>query len=58
MSENVSEDDCVICGHWPEKDRWAVREMIEVLPLRENTCFKCEAVFFQGLLGAGQPTKH
>ena len=57
MSEDVSEDECVICGHWPEKDRWAVREMIEVLPLQENTCVKCEAVFFQGSSGPARTTR-
>ena len=28
-------DDCAICGKWPEKDRWALREMIDSLPLQE-----------------------
>jgi hypothetical protein len=23
-----SEGDCIICGKWPEKDRWALREML------------------------------
>jgi hypothetical protein len=27
-------DDCIICGKWPEKDRWALREMLDTLPLQ------------------------
>ena len=30
---SLSEDDCIICGKWPEKDRWALREIIDALPL-------------------------
>ena len=26
-------NDCIICGKWPEPDRWALREMIDALPL-------------------------
>jgi hypothetical protein len=22
-------DDCIICGKWPEADRWALREMLD-----------------------------
>jgi hypothetical protein len=32
----TSEDDCIICGKWPEKDRWALREMIDSLPLDDE----------------------
>jgi hypothetical protein len=28
--------DCVVCGKWPERDRCALREMIESLPLQET----------------------
>jgi hypothetical protein len=34
-------DDCIICGNWPERDRWALREMIDRLPLDEDSCISC-----------------
>jgi hypothetical protein len=34
-------DDCIICGNWPERDRWALREMIDRLPLDEDSCIPC-----------------
>jgi hypothetical protein len=35
------EDDCVVCGKWPEKDRWALREMLDSLPMFEQVCDAC-----------------
>ena len=29
-------DDCIICGKWPEADRWALREMLDTLPLNDE----------------------
>jgi len=28
-------DDCIICGKWPENDRWALQKMTTALPLPE-----------------------
>jgi len=45
-------DDCIICGKWPEKDRWALREMIDSLPLQEieRVCDECLASFWNGVV--------
>ena len=32
----VSEDDCVVCGHWPAADRRSMRLLIDTLPMREE----------------------
>lgn len=46
--EFVSEDDCILCGHWPAADRWALREMTDRLPLKEleQICAKCIEAFW------------
>jgi hypothetical protein len=42
LSLAPSEDDCIICSKWPEKDRCALREMIDSLPLHEEPiCDEC-----------------
>lgn len=47
-------DDCINCGKWPEKDRWALREMIDSLPLQEEPiCDECFLRFWRGI--AKQP---
>jgi hypothetical protein len=58
--DEVSEDDCVLCGHWPPADRWALREMIESLPLKEATCAECEMAFWRKIAPDffKVPTKH
>ena len=61
--DSVSEDNCVICGKWPENDRWALREMTDSLPLQaiESICDNC-LVSFWGRLphasGPAEPTSH
>jgi hypothetical protein len=46
--EPISEDECIFCSRWPERDRWALREMIEVLPLEDDgVCDACFAAFWQ-----------
>ena len=37
-------DDCVVCGKWPERDRWALREMLDTLPMDEPVCDECRYV--------------
>ena len=37
----VSEDDCVVCGHWPAADRRSMRLLIDTLPMREEVCDRC-----------------
>jgi hypothetical protein len=44
----ISEDECILCGHWPEKDRWGLRDEIEILPLEDDgVCDACFATFWQ-----------
>jgi hypothetical protein len=44
----ISDDECILCGHWPEKDRWALRDAIEILPLEDDgVCDACFAMFWQ-----------
>jgi hypothetical protein len=58
----MSQDDCIICGKLPEWDRWAVREMIEALPLQnDRICDECLRAFAARLFGVAiprAPTKH
>jgi hypothetical protein len=49
---SLSEDDCIICGKWPEKDRWALREMIDGLPLDDGPiCDECLIAFWRAVAG-------
>jgi hypothetical protein len=55
--------DCIICGKWPEKDRWALREMIDSVPLREieRVCDECLVSFWNGIVvqpGPDSQNKH
>ncbi len=43
----VMPDECVICGNWPEPDRWVRREMIDELPLEDNVCDECLKAFWK-----------
>jgi hypothetical protein len=50
------EDACVVCGKWPASDRWALREMIEALPLDEEPiCDQCLSSFFARFALAARP---
>jgi hypothetical protein len=54
-------DDCAVCGHWPEADRWALREMLDSIPLSDDVCDDCNVAFFRNLfpdLFPAEPTKH
>lgn len=55
-------DDCIICGKWPERDRWALWKMITELPLREEPiCDECLRAFAVRLFSGAKPkgpTKH
>jgi hypothetical protein len=48
------EDDCIICGKWPERDRWALRAMTEWLPLQEIESV-CEACLMAWARNVGFP---
>ena len=53
--EPISEDECIFCGHWPEEDRWALRDIIAILPLEDDgICDACFAAFWQKC-GADDP---
>jgi hypothetical protein len=61
--EAISESDCVVCGKWPEKDRWALREMIDTLPLQEieQICDGCLTTFWHNCVVGpkpDEPSKH
>ena len=44
-------DGRVICGKWPEADRWALRLLIDSLPLDEvPICDECFMAFFNRLV--------
>jgi len=45
----ITEDECIFCGHWPEKNRWALRDAIQILPLQDQEliCDACFATFWQ-----------
>jgi hypothetical protein len=49
----IMPDDCVICGKWPEADRWALRETIDKLPLGEDKI--CDECLISFLKQAGEP---
>jgi hypothetical protein len=59
----VSEDDCVVCGSWPERDRWALREMIDTIPLSDDVCDECNMAFWRNCIvpllpKPTKPTRH
>jgi hypothetical protein len=60
MTDDVSEDDCLVCGKWPERDRWALREMIDTVPL-DGVCAACDMAWWRNcivpLIEAPDPTK-
>ena len=41
--EPISEERCISSGRWPERDRWALRDTIEILPLEDDRV--CDACF-------------
>jgi hypothetical protein len=52
----MSDDDCINCGKWPEKDRWALRQMIDALPLgEEQICDECLRSFWCGIAEQPEP---
>jgi hypothetical protein len=57
-----SADECTICGGWPERDRWALLEMITTLPLQEERiCDECLLAFWRNLgldPGKDNPNQH
>ena len=57
----VGEEECNICGKWPAKDRWAVRAMLDRIPM-DGVCPECELQFWRNIgldkLWGGQPTEH
>jgi hypothetical protein len=51
--------DCIICGHWPEKDRWALREMLDTLPIDiELICDDCLLAFWKNCVVGPEPDNH
>jgi hypothetical protein len=53
--------DCIICSKWPEPDRWALREMIDALPLGDDgICDECLMAFLNRLAGPepDKPSNH
>jgi hypothetical protein len=63
--EPVNEDDCVVCGQWPEADRSSMRVLIYSLPLQEveQICDGCIQAFWTNSVAGPEPestetTKH
>ena len=57
--DNIPEDQCVICGHWPERDREAMRRLtISSLPVREPVCDKCWEALAVNCGWIKLPTEH
>jgi hypothetical protein len=58
--KSPSENECGVCGKWPTPDRWALREMIDALPLdEEQICDQCLTSFFARLASPVDPeVKH
>jgi hypothetical protein len=48
-------DHCVICCKWPERDRWALREMLDTLPLQEEPI--CDACLMAWARNVGFPVR-
>jgi hypothetical protein len=49
-------DDCIICSKWPERDRWALRETLDTLPLDdEPMCDECLTAFWQNCVAGSEP---
>ena len=51
---------CVVCSHWPEADRLALREMLNTMPLHDEVCVECQEAFWRnlGFDKLGQQTRH
>jgi len=63
--KSISEDDCAVCGPWPEADRSSMRMLIDSLPLREveQICDECLQAFWTNCVVGPRPkrarrTKH
>ena len=62
---SVSEDECVVCGHWPQADRSSMRILIDRVPLHEEVFDECQVALWRNigfldelLFMAGQRTRH
>jgi hypothetical protein len=56
-----NEDDCLVCGYWPEADRASMRAMIDSIPLADEVCEKCHKAWWQNCivpLLPKPPTRH
>ena len=54
----VSEDDCSVCGQWPEADRAPMRTLIVRISLVEEVCGECQMASWRNLGILGQRTRH
>jgi hypothetical protein len=43
-------DPCILCVSWPERDRWALRLLIDSLPAAGPICDECLSAFFRRLV--------
>jgi len=44
-----TEDDCAVCGAWPQADRARLRKDNNCLPLREPICDACIVSFWKAI---------
>jgi hypothetical protein len=52
-----SEDECVVCGEWPEADREYLRWFVDSVPVRdvEQICDACLLAFWENWAGRPDP---
>ncbi len=43
---------CAVCGHLPEGDRSAMRDLLTQLPLKTHVCDKCQMAFWTNITGS------
>jgi hypothetical protein len=56
MISYIPEGDCIISSTWPKKDRWALREMTDSLPLQEESiCDECLRSFWHRIVEQPEP---
>jgi hypothetical protein len=57
VADEISEADCVVCGHWPEADRSSMRILIDSLPLQEveQICDGCLLAFWSNCVVGPKP---
>jgi hypothetical protein len=58
-TDDFSEDNCVVCGHWRKIDRTAMRQVIDSLPLQKmgKVCDQCVITFRANHVAEAKPNR-